>query len=112
MFDINICGEGGEFETFALDAPIFKYRLEISDSEVLSEGPCHELRIKGIRLLDKATGQVWEEVLEEKSQSKLLFNHIDYFYTSELTYKSFGHSSVSSLEHETFLVLKGLKQLL
>ena len=58
MYDINICGEGGEFETFALDAPPFKYRLEISDSEVLSEGQTHELRIKGIRLRDKATGEV------------------------------------------------------
>jgi len=53
MFDINICGEGGEFETFALDAPPFKYRLEIIDSEVLSEGYTHELRIKEIKLRDK-----------------------------------------------------------
>jgi len=33
-FKINPCGEGGEFETFVYDCPIFKERIEILDYEV------------------------------------------------------------------------------
>ena len=67
MYDINICGEGGEFETFTLDAPPFKYRLEIVDSEIISEGLTHEYRIKELKLRNKATGELVKEAPEEKS---------------------------------------------
>ena len=28
-FGLNVCGEGGEYETFTLDCPLFKKRLEL-----------------------------------------------------------------------------------
>jgi len=31
---INICGEGGEYESFVLDCPIFKKKISIVDSEI------------------------------------------------------------------------------
>lgn len=34
-YGINPCGEGGEFETFVLDAPIFKSRIEVIRSRVI-----------------------------------------------------------------------------
>lgn len=34
---INIAGEGGEYESFVLDAPIFKKKLVIEDSEIRME---------------------------------------------------------------------------
>jgi asparagine synthase (glutamine-hydrolysing) len=34
---INVAGEGGEFESLALDGPIFNRRIVIEDSEIISE---------------------------------------------------------------------------
>ncbi|GEQ69797.1 hypothetical protein JCM33374_g3471 [Metschnikowia sp. JCM 33374] len=34
MFDVHVCGEGGEFETLVLDAPFFVKRLQVKDSKV------------------------------------------------------------------------------
>lgn len=36
-FGINIAGEGGEFESLVLDAPLFKKRLKIDDFEIIEE---------------------------------------------------------------------------
>lgn len=37
MYEVHICGEGGEFETIVLDAPFFKHKkLEIVDQQVVS----------------------------------------------------------------------------
>lgn len=35
LYDVHICGEGGEFETVVLDLPIFKSRLTITDHEIV-----------------------------------------------------------------------------
>lgn len=36
MYDVHICGEGGEFETIVLDSPIFKKKkLQITNNEVV-----------------------------------------------------------------------------
>jgi len=32
-FGINICGEGGEYESLVLDCPAFKKKIKIMDSE-------------------------------------------------------------------------------
>ena len=34
---INVAGEGGEFETLVLDAPLFKSKLKIEESEIIEE---------------------------------------------------------------------------
>ncbi|XP_035229010.1 diphthine--ammonia ligase-like [Stegodyphus dumicola] len=34
-FGLNICGEGGEFETFTLDCPMFKQKLVVRDKEII-----------------------------------------------------------------------------
>jgi len=34
-YSIHPCGEGGEFETFVLDAPIFKKKIEIIKSKII-----------------------------------------------------------------------------
>ena len=33
-YDVNCCGEGGEFETLVIDAPVYKKKLNIFESEV------------------------------------------------------------------------------
>jgi diphthine-ammonia ligase len=35
LYDVHVCGEGGEFETIVLDAPFFKKRLNVVDSKVI-----------------------------------------------------------------------------
>lgn len=34
-YGVNVCGEGGEYETFVLDAPIFKKRIVIDEFELV-----------------------------------------------------------------------------
>lgn len=34
-YGLNVCGEGGEFETFTLDCPLFKYEIVVEDQETI-----------------------------------------------------------------------------
>ena len=53
-FGVNVAGEGGEFESLVLDAPLFRKRLEIVDSKIVSEGECnHKLVVKKVKLVSK-----------------------------------------------------------
>ncbi len=36
-FGLDVCGEGGEYESIVLDCPIFQQRLQIVDSEVVAD---------------------------------------------------------------------------
>jgi len=49
-FGIDIGGEGGEYETFVIDGPIFRKRIEIKESERKWDGMRGELVIKEISL--------------------------------------------------------------
>lgn len=58
MYEVHICGEGGEFETIVLDAPFFKHKkLEIIEQEVVnhSNDDVSYLRLK-VELRDKVDG--------------------------------------------------------
>jgi ABC transporter with metal-binding/Fe-S-binding domain ATP-binding protein len=50
---INISGEGGEYETFVYDSPIFKKRIKIVEKEKLDFGSYSLLRIKKAVLENK-----------------------------------------------------------
>lgn len=55
MYEVHICGEGGEFETIVLDAPFFKHKkLEIMDWQVVdhSNDDVSYLKLK-VELRDK-----------------------------------------------------------
>jgi asparagine synthase (glutamine-hydrolysing) len=53
-YGVNVAGEGGEFESFVLDAPLFRKRLVITDSKIVSEGEHnHRVIIKKVRLVEK-----------------------------------------------------------
>ncbi|CUM68218.1 uncharacterized protein PRCAT00005939001 [Priceomyces carsonii] len=51
-YDVHICGEGGEFETIVLDAPYFKKRLELVDSQISQDGDVAYLKVKA-KVIDK-----------------------------------------------------------
>ena len=51
---IHLAGEGGEFETFVTDCPLFKKKIEIKESEKIVENEfAGHLVIKKIELADK-----------------------------------------------------------
>ncbi len=53
QYGISPSGEGGEIETTVLDAPLFKKRIEILDSEISARGNSGVYRIKQSRLMPK-----------------------------------------------------------
>jgi len=52
-YGLSPAGEGGELETTVTDAPFFKRRLEILDSDVSYKDYSGVFRIKDVRLTDK-----------------------------------------------------------
>jgi diphthine-ammonia ligase len=52
-YGISPVGEGGEIETLVLDAPFFRKRLEVTDSEVKWLGDSGRLDVKAARLAAK-----------------------------------------------------------
>lgn len=74
MYDVHVCGEGGEFETIVLDSPIFKHKkLQITDSQSIdlsNDDVCY-LKLK-VELVDKqedykpiAAPKLLEDAFEE-----------------------------------------------
>ncbi|KAF0461292.1 TIGR00289 family protein [Gigaspora margarita] len=57
-YDVHICGEGGEYETFTLDCPLFIKRLHVENSEIImhSDNAFAEvayLQLKKLVVMDK-----------------------------------------------------------
>ncbi|MDO8537903.1 MAG: TIGR00289 family protein [archaeon] len=52
-FKINVAAEGGEFETFVLNCPIFKKKLKVVKAQTLWHGNRGEYLIKEIKLVKK-----------------------------------------------------------
>jgi diphthine-ammonia ligase len=61
-YELDYCGEGGEYESFVIDCPLFRtHRIEIIESEVVldDEDPAvGNLRINKCRLVSKETSGV------------------------------------------------------
>ena len=52
-YQISLVGEGGEYESLVLDAPIFKKRIEIVEAETNYEDNSGVLAVKEAKLVDK-----------------------------------------------------------
>ncbi|XP_037524562.1 diphthine--ammonia ligase isoform X1 [Rhipicephalus sanguineus] len=57
-YGLNVCGEGGEYETATLDCPLFRRRIVVDESEVVIHSddafaPVGYLKIKRMHLEDK-----------------------------------------------------------
>ena len=52
-YQISLVGEGGEYESLVLDAPIFKKRIEIVEAETNYEDNSGVLVVKEAKLVDK-----------------------------------------------------------
>jgi ABC transporter with metal-binding/Fe-S-binding domain ATP-binding protein len=52
-FGLNVCGEGGEYESLVVDAPWFKKRLVIDEAEVVWEGTSGTYAVKKAHVAPK-----------------------------------------------------------
>jgi diphthine-ammonia ligase len=50
---VTPCGEAGEYHTLVIDGPLFKKRLDITESRRVTRGEHHFLDILGMELMDK-----------------------------------------------------------
>jgi diphthine-ammonia ligase len=57
-YQVNVCGEGGEFESLTIDSPIYKKKINIKDYEVIQHTtdpfcPVFYVKIKNFEIVDK-----------------------------------------------------------
>ncbi|KAI8647049.1 hypothetical protein BD408DRAFT_409122 [Parasitella parasitica] len=69
MYDVHICGEGGEYETFTIDCPLFKKRIVVEETETIVDrddllASVAYLKFKKCTLVDKTA--------EEKDMSHVV----------------------------------------
>jgi len=62
-YDLHICGEGGEYETFTLDCPLFKKRIVMEETEIVTHSdaafaPVAYLKFKKCRLEPKTSNEM------------------------------------------------------
>jgi len=50
---VNVAGEGGEFETLVVDAPFFRAKIDLEETERRITGSTAQLRVTGARLVPK-----------------------------------------------------------
>ncbi|MDD1761944.1 MAG: diphthine--ammonia ligase [Methanothrix sp.] len=66
-YKINPSGEGGEMETFVLDSPLFKKRIEILKSSTSYANYRGHFVIEDMRLVDKSIGDEFLDTDEENA---------------------------------------------
>jgi ABC transporter with metal-binding/Fe-S-binding domain ATP-binding protein len=54
LYSVDVCGEGGEYETLVLDAPCFRKRLEILEAEKVWDGSSGRYHVSEAVLMRKA----------------------------------------------------------
>ncbi|XP_069165246.1 uncharacterized protein [Procambarus clarkii] len=120
-YRLNVCGEGGEYETFTLDCPIFRKRIVVRETELVeTTGDVGYLNLKSLELVDKEIGDEVsqlelvkaaglrgpEEFLcdlklaeeEQQAEDQAKESHIEDADTSITSYEPFEGDVVSSPE--------------
>ncbi|XP_048456391.1 diphthine--ammonia ligase [Rhincodon typus] len=72
QYGVHVCGEGGEYETFTLDCPLFKKRIVVDSSEMIVHSadafaPVGYLRLLKLHLEDKPNTPASIAFAERKS---------------------------------------------
>lgn len=56
-YDLHICGEGGEFESFVRDCPIYKQRIRVNGKVIIHSkddvAPVAYLKFEDVSLIEK-----------------------------------------------------------
>ncbi|KAK7104737.1 uncharacterized protein [Littorina saxatilis] len=70
QYGLNVCGEGGEYETFTLDCPLFKKKLVVNNKETVIHSadafaPVGYIHFNELHLEDKGDDRPVEEIIRE-----------------------------------------------
>lgn len=71
IYDVHVCGEGGEFETFVFDFPLFERRLEICDEKVVAHSSDSSYLTFLTKLVSKEAAEI-SDPLVGSSETQLL----------------------------------------
>lgn len=122
----NVCGEGGEYETFTIDCPLFSKRIVVDDYEVNKYGeafaPVCNLRFKKVHLEDKNEKPGLTEEIRELLLDNSNFKHLEIippvlsksnnkfikFNSNEINENSYNNNMMSIYNKEPYLVLSGV----
>ncbi|KAL7747621.1 hypothetical protein RI367_007062 [Sorochytrium milnesiophthora] len=68
-YKLHPCGEGGEYETITLDSPLFRRRIEIVESHIVTHSddafaPVEYIKFDELRVVDKEQALSYEQVRE------------------------------------------------
>lgn len=94
-YGLNVCGEGGEYETFTLDCPLFKSRIVVDDVQtVISSAdpvcPVGYLNFTKLRLVPK-----------ERTETVVIKNSLDFIADlNESSYSDLSDPDLSETELE------------
>lgn len=94
-YGLNVCGEGGEYETFTLDCPLFKSRIVVDDVQtVISSAdpvcPVGYLNFTKLRLVPK-----------ERAETVVIKNSLDFISDlNESSYSDLSDPDLSETELE------------
>lgn len=100
-YGLNVCGEGGEYETFTLDCPLFKRKLVIDEKELIMHSddpiaPVGYLNLNKFHLEDKPN---FNESIQLPRSVKNAFDFVNDL--SESVYSDMSDIEMSETEIET-----------
>ncbi|EAT38760.1 AAEL009372-PB [Aedes aegypti] len=104
-YGLNVCGEGGEYETFTLDCPLFKSRIVVDDVQtVISSAdpvcPVGYLNFTKLRLVPK-----------ERTETVVVKNSLDFIADlNESSYSDLSDPDLSETELELIEKVTNAKQ--
>lgn len=111
-FGFNMCGEGGEYQTLVIDAPLFLSKLILVDTDIqVTSSSTSLMTISSIELENKETGAK-VPLQTVPLPTPPVFKTINHFTTGELTAACFGHTACTSTEDEAFVIMQGIRSLL
>lgn len=105
-YGLNVCGEGGEYETFTLDCPLFKQRIVVEDIQTISSSadpicPVGYINFTKLTLQPKDSHPGGDVVFVKKSLDYISdLNESTY---SDLSDPDFSETELELIEKETRL---------
>lgn len=110
-YGMNICGEGGEYETFTLDCPLFKKRIVIVDSQIVVSSsdpvcPVGYINFTKLRLVPKEAVDFNKIVIKRSQDFVTDLNH-DF---SDLSETDLSETELELIEKENKVGLGKVNQ--
>lgn len=100
-YGLNICGEGGEYESFTLDCPLFKKRIVVEDQQIIVSSsdpvcPVGYINFTKLRLVPKEPVD-FRKIVIKRSQDFLLDLNYD---LSDLSDPDLSETELELIEKE------------